>query len=121
MVGPVLTKKTRVLVWITLLGAAVSISTNLLLVPRLGILGAGWAVALSYASMALALFTFTQKNYTLPYEYKKLAAILGVCIATGAVVYVCKGQSAGFVLTLKILLLTLYPVGMWALVRGVRA
>lgn len=121
MVGPVLTKKTRVLVWITLLGAAVSISTNLLLVPRLGILGAGWAVALSYASMALALFTFTQKNYTLPYEYKKLAAILGACIATGAVVYVCKGQSAGFVLTLKILLLTLYPVGMWALVRRVRA
>ena len=78
MVGPVITKKTRVLLWITLLGAAVSITANLTLVPLIGITGAGWAVALSYGAMALALFGFTQKNYPIPYEYKKIA-LIGVC------------------------------------------
>ena len=110
MVGPVLTKKTRVLLWITLLGAAVSITTNLTLVPRLGIVGAGWAVALSYGAMAGALFTFTRKVYPLPYEYKKLAAMGLTVVVTMFCCRVC-GNS----LMVKILLLTLYP-GVMALI-----
>ncbi len=117
MVGPVMTKKTRVLLWITLLGAAVSITTNLTLVPRLGILGAGWAVALSYGAMALALFRFTQKNYTLPYEYKKLSLIALTCVLSGLAVYVCRGQQAGVLLTIKIGLLTLYPLWQWLIIQ----
>ena len=104
MIGPVLTKKTRVLLWITLLGAAVSITTNLTLVPRLGILGAGWAVALSYASMATALFCFTRRVYPIPYEYKKLAALfmLGAAI-------VLAGKFFNNTICAKLILLALYP------------
>lgn len=112
MVGPVLTKKTRVLLWITLLGAAVSITTNLTLVPRLGILGAGWAVALSYASMAGALFTFTHKVYPIPYEYKKLA-LMGLFLLL--IVGICHALGQG--LAIKIILLTLYPVLMAVLLK----
>ena len=117
MVGPVLTKKTRVLMWITLLGAAVSITTNLTLVPHLGITGAGWAVALSYAAMAGALFTFTQKVYPIRYEYKKLAAMALVCLATALL---CRTAQNGILwvgLGTKILLLTLYPLWMWLILR----
>ncbi len=105
MVGPVLTKKTRVLLWITLLGAAVSITTNLTLVPQLGILGAGWAVLLSYATMAVALFCFTQRVYPICYEYKKLAA-LAVLAAVTVVISKMMGGSVG----LKIVLLVCYPL-----------
>lgn len=104
MIGPVLTKKTRVLLWITLLGALVSISTNLTLVPHLGILGAGWAVALSYGAMALALFCFTRRVYPIPYEYKKLAALVVLGTAT---VVLCKAFGDG--LAVKIILLSIYP------------
>ncbi|MBR4682610.1 MAG: oligosaccharide flippase family protein [Elusimicrobiaceae bacterium] len=105
MIGPVLTKKTRVLLWITLLGAAVSITTNLTLVPHIGILGAGWAVALSYASMATALFCFTRRVYPIPYEYKKLAALLLLGAAT-----ILLNKFFGSGIGTKIILLTLYPV-----------
>ncbi|MBR4592227.1 MAG: oligosaccharide flippase family protein [Elusimicrobiaceae bacterium] len=104
MIGPVLTKKTRVLLWITLLGATVSITTNLTLVPSLGILGAGWAVLLSYAAMAGALFCFTRRVYPIPYEYKKLALLF----ITGLLFFFINRWS-GNLLTVKILLLTLYP------------
>ena len=104
MVGPVLTKKTRVLLWITLLGAAVSITTNLTLVPHIGILGAGWAVCLSYGAMAVALFCFTRRVYPITYEYKKLAAlfILGAAV-------VLTNKCSGNVLWVKIILLVIYP------------
>lgn len=104
MIGPVLTKRTRVLLWITLLGAAVSITTNLTLVPRLGILGAGWAVLLSYATMATALFCFTRRVYPIPYEYKKLAALFLLGIAL-----VIINKISGGNIWFKIVSLTLYP------------
>ena len=117
MAAPVLTKKTRVLMWITLLGAAVSITTNLSLVPHIGIVGAGWAVALSYAAMAGALFLFTQKVYPIQYEYKKLAAMAAVCVATAAVSYGFSRCSGWTPLGIKIILLTLYPLWMWLIIR----
>ncbi len=117
MVGPVMTKKTRILLWITLLGAATSITTNLTLVPHIGILGAGWAVTLSYGAMALALFCFTQKHYTLPYEYKKLAAIAFVCIATALLSYVGGKYAPMWSLLFKVCLLTVYPFIMLLVVK----
>lgn len=118
MVGPVMTKKTRVLLWITLLGALTSITTNLTLVPHIGIQGAGWAVALSYGAMALALWRFTQQNYTIPYQYKKLAGLAIACMGSAFLVYVTGKQAPQTVLAVKILLLSIYPVWMWLAVRS---
>lgn len=118
MVGPVMTKKTRVLLWITLLGAVTSITTNLTLVPHIGILGAGWAVTLSYGAMALALFYFTQKNYTLPYEYGKLAFIAITCICVATAVYFSTRFFPTSVLAIKICLLTAYPLAMALIIKN---
>ena len=105
MVGPVITKRTRVLVWITLLGAATSITTNLILVPRIGIVGAGWAVACSYFSMATALFIFTHKNYPLPYQYGKLILLGLLALMIAFISRISAGQ-----LPTKIILLCVYPL-----------
>lgn len=119
MVGPVITKRTRVLMWITLLGAVASITTNLLLVPRVGILGAGWAVAVSYFVMACALFIFTQKAYGVPYEYGKLAGLAGLTLLwTGVVYWAGQNWAEQPLLLLKIGLLCAYPLLAWCLIRG---
>ncbi len=119
MVGPVMTKKTKVLLWITLLGALTSITTNLTLVPHLGILGAGWAVALSYGAMALALFRFTQQNYPIPYELSKLAFLAVACVGTALLVHVVGKYAPQGVLLAKIGLLSVYPLWMWLAVKKV--
>ena len=111
MVGPVITKRTRVLMWITLAGAATSIAVNLLAVPRVGIVGAGWAVAASYFVMACCLFAFTQKVYGVPYEYARLALL--ALLAGGMAAWVCTAAdnfSPRHLLELKIVLLCLYPL-----------
>lgn len=117
MVGPVMTKKTRILLWITLLGALVSITTNLTLVPHIGILGAGWAVALSYGAMALALFRFTQKHYPIPYEYKKVLMLATTCVLTALVAYLVGKNAPQSVLFIKVVLLSVYPLWIWLIVK----
>ena len=117
MIGPVMTKKTRILLWITLLGALVSITTNLTLVPHIGILGAGWAVALSYGTMALALFGFTQKHYRIPYQYGRLAGLATACILSALCVWLANKQNTAYIVPIKIIVLSLYPIWMWLAVR----
>lgn len=121
MVGPVITKRTRVLMWITLGGAITSISVNLLLVPHIGILGAGCAVACSYAVMAACLFTFTQKVYPMPYQYGKLLSLGLLALLTGACVWYGAGHLR-FVhlLGLKIVLLCFYPLAAWLIIRNTK-
>jgi O-antigen/teichoic acid export membrane protein len=89
MVAPVVTKKTAALTHITLLGALTSVAVNITLVPRVGIVGAGWAILASYFVMALSLFIFLQRNYPIKYEYKKLSviALLAFC---GGVLLLCR-------------------------------
>lgn len=104
MIAPVLTKRTRVLMWITLLGAASSILTNFTLVPMVGIIGAGWAIFVSYIVMAVSLFIFLQRNYPLKYEYKKIAFITGVVLVFLALNNLFKNA-----LNAQIILLIIYP------------
>jgi len=123
MVGPVITKKTRVLLWITLLGAAVSIGTNLLLVRRIGILGAGIAVSVSYAAMAFCLWRFTQKNYPIPYEYKKIA-MMGIVLAAEIIcAFVLRGLdlSDRALIGSETALLICYPACMAFILKYVKA
>lgn len=110
MVAPVLTKKTKVLMFITLAGAAASVITNIILVPVIGIVGAGWAIFVSYVVMALALFIFLQRNYPVNYHYKKLSLM-----ACAALLVLMGNMFAGqmppiHALILRIIMLCIYPV-----------
>ena len=120
MVAPVLTKKTTVLMKITLLGAAISILVNIFLVPQIGIIGAGWAIFTSYGVMAFALFIFGQKNYKINYEYKKILLIALLIIAG----YSCGTYFDNFEMVknyiYKIILLCLYPFCVFIILQGKR-
>ena len=105
MIAPVLTKRTRVLMWITLLGAVSSILTNFTLVPMVGIIGAGWAIFVSYIIMAVSLFIFLQRNYPINYEYKKIGFIAGVVL-----VFLALNNMFKNILTVQIILLIIYPL-----------
>ena len=118
MVAPVLTKKTTVLMKITLLGAITSIFVNILIVPHIGILGAGWAILASYFVMALALYIFGQKNYKIDYEYKKIFLIAIIIIAS----FFTGSQFDNFEIKTnyiyKMGLLCLYPICVSIVLRG---
>jgi O-antigen/teichoic acid export membrane protein len=81
-----LSRTTAHLTWPLLAGAVVNIGVNLILIPRCGALGAGWATFLAYGVALLISVVLTRRTHPLPWPWSQLARI-GVCTAVmGAVV-----------------------------------
>ncbi len=63
------------------IGTIVNIGLNLVLVPELGIVGAGVSLVASYAVVLVLMYVFTQRLFHVPYEWGRLAQIAAVAIA----------------------------------------
>jgi len=85
--GLYIQEKTKYFPLVTGAGALVNVAVNLLLIPKLGIMGAALAILASYMTMSALLQYFSQKFYPIAYEYAKLAKILSVVFLTGAAFY----------------------------------
>lgn len=82
-IGLVITKKTTRYPVATALAAAVSVAANAILVRWYGVMGAAWANALAYATLAVVTVTFSQQVYPISYEWGRLLRI----VAAGLVGY----------------------------------
>ena len=58
-------------------GAGANISLNLLLIPVYGIYGAAWATCIAYFVMAALFWLINRRLYPIPYEWGRLARIVG--------------------------------------------
>jgi O-antigen/teichoic acid export membrane protein len=124
-VGIGISKEARYYPLITAAAAAANVVANLLLIPRLGILGAAWATVLSYAVMAGLGLAVSQRLYPLPLQWSRFAATA----AAAAVSYLVSRlapASIGPALAVKAAALAAYPVlvavlGRWPLPGGLRA
>lgn len=89
-----------------------NVALNLLLVPPLGIVGAGLALVASYLVVVALMYWFTERLFPVPYEWGRLARVLFVAaalVALGGLVMPTSGF-AGLVGRLALALL--YPVGL---------
>jgi len=97
------------------LGALVSnVVLNLLLVPPLGIVGAGLALVGSYLVVVALMYWFTERLFPVPYEWGRLARVLfaaAALIAFGELALPAAGF-AGFLGRLALGLL--FPVALFA-------
>jgi O-antigen/teichoic acid export membrane protein len=66
-------------------GLIANVALNLILVPPLGIVGAGLALVASYLVVLALMYGFTQRLFPVPYEWGRLARItLTVAVLVGA-------------------------------------
>lgn len=97
------------------LGAlVVNVALNLILVPPLGIVGAGLALVASYLVVLGLMYAFTQRLFPVPYEWGRLLrVVLTVAAIVGlAELLVPTEGAAGFLL--RAALLAAYPLALWA-------
>lgn len=66
--GIFIAEKTGKLAKITLIGAAVTLVMNIILVPLLGMTGSAWATLSSYFVMAALIYYYSVKSYKVPYN-----------------------------------------------------
>jgi O-antigen/teichoic acid export membrane protein len=96
--------------WITLIGTAITIVINYLFIPTYGYMACAWATFFCYGSMMVASFMWGQKEYPVPYAWKKLIAYIVIVVL---LFFIHKGitnfwKSDWFSLTVASLLTALY-------------
>ncbi len=98
----------------TIAALVANVALNLILVPPLGIAGAGLALVASYVVVLALMYGFTQRLFPVPYQWGRLARIVLV-----AAVLVGAGEllmpTSGFAGLLgRAVLLAAYPVALFA-------
>jgi len=68
--------KTSAGAYITLTGAAITIIINYFFIPRYSYMACAWATFFCYGSMMVFSFVWGQKEYKVPYPWKKLCAYI---------------------------------------------
>lgn len=94
----------------TLGATAANVGLNLLLVPPLGIVGAGIALVLSYLVVLALMYVFTQRLFPVPYEWGRLLRVVGLAvlvIAAGELISPTQGLPG---LAARVVFAGLYPL-----------
>ena len=71
-----LSHSTRAGAYITLIGAALTLAINYLFIPAYSYMACAWATFVCYGSMMVISFVWGQKEYRIPYAWKKLIAYM---------------------------------------------
>ncbi|HTL08458.1 MAG TPA: oligosaccharide flippase family protein [Chitinophagaceae bacterium] len=74
------TNKTMTGAYITLAGAAITLSINYFFIPLYSYTACAWATFLCYGSMMVMSFVLGQKYYYVPYAWKKLLAYMVIVV-----------------------------------------
>jgi O-antigen/teichoic acid export membrane protein len=99
----------------TVAGMLVNVALNLALIPPLGIVGAGLALAGSYLVVIVLMYAFTHRLFPVPYEWGRLGMLVGVTatvIAAGELLLPKDGISAWVT---RIVAWLALPLALWAL------
>lgn len=75
-----ITDKTRVGAYISVLGAAITLALNFLLIPHWSYVGSAVATLAAYSAMMLISYFLGKKHYPIPYNLKKMGLYLGCSI-----------------------------------------
>ncbi|MBL0105658.1 MAG: polysaccharide biosynthesis protein [Bacteroidetes bacterium] len=75
-----LTGKTVWGAWISVIGAAITLLFNFLLIPKMGYMGAAWTTLICYASMMVISYFLGKKHYPVPYELVPFFYFIGLAV-----------------------------------------
>jgi O-antigen/teichoic acid export membrane protein len=98
----------------TLAALAANVVLNLILVPPLGIVGAGLALVASYVVVLALMYGFTQRLFPVPYQWGRLARIVLVAAALVAAGELLMPTSGFAGLLGRAVLLAAYPALLFA-------
>lgn len=80
-IGIYIAKKTKLIALSSGIAAGINLIANFLLIPRFGMVGAGWATAISYLALTTLYFWWSQKLIYLKIDWAKVVRILVVGFA----------------------------------------
>ncbi len=103
-----LTDKTKMGAYISLVGAAVTLLLNFLLIPTMSYYGSAIATIAAYGSMMIISYQMGKNIYPIPYDFPKIFSYLGLTILMSAVSFYIPLVRESYLFKTLILSLFLY-------------
>ena len=98
--------KTKIGAYISLIGAAVTLLLNFLLIPTMSYYGSALATIAAYGSMMIISYQMGKSKYPIPYDFPKIFSYLGLTILFSVISFYIPLVRENYLL--KIILLTLF-------------
>ena len=100
--------KTKVGAYISLVGAAVTLLLNFLLIPIMSYMGSAIATIAAYGSMMIISYQLGKNKYPIPYDFPKIFSYLGITITLSAVSFYVPYVRENYLLKMVLLSFFLY-------------
>jgi O-antigen/teichoic acid export membrane protein len=98
----------------TLAALAANVALNLILVPPLGIVGAGLALVASYVVVLALMYGFTQRLFPVPYQWGRLARVVLTAAVLAGAGELLMPTSGALGLLGRAALFAAYPIALFA-------
>lgn len=95
---------------IVVLGSLLNIGLNVILIPQIGVYGAPISMITSLIVMIFITYFFSQKEYFIPYEVKKIFTIILIGFSYYLIGNILDSFSLIISIPLKLLLLLIFPI-----------
>ncbi|MGC4040976.1 MAG: polysaccharide biosynthesis C-terminal domain-containing protein [Flavobacterium sp.] len=100
--------RTKVGAYISLVGAAVTLLLNWLLIPSMSYYGSAIATLAAYGSMMVISYKMGQKHYPIPYDFKRIFSYLGLTVLFSAISFYIPVLRGNYLVKILLLALFLY-------------
>jgi O-antigen/teichoic acid export membrane protein len=100
--------KTKVGAYISLIGAAVTLLLNFLLIPIMSYMGSAIATIAAYGTMMVISYQMGKKKYPIPYDFPKIFSYLGLTILLSAISFYIPYLRENYLVKFGLLTLFLY-------------
>ncbi len=100
--------KTRIGAYISLIGAAITLILNWLLIPTMSYYGSAIATIAAYGSMMIISYKWGQYHYPIPYDFNKIFSYLGLTILFSAISFYIPYLRENYPVKIVLLALFLY-------------
>lgn len=82
-----LTDKTKIGAYISIVGAAVTLALNFILIPTMSYYGSAIATIAAYGSMMIISYQMGKTQYPIPYDFPKIFSYLGLSVVLSAIAF----------------------------------
>ena len=100
--------KTKIGAYISLVGAAITLFLNWLLIPSMSYYGSAIATIAAYGSMMIISYKLGQKYYPIPYDFNKIFSYLGLTLVFSAVSFYIPSLRENYFVKIILLAVFLY-------------
>ena len=100
--------KTRIGAYISLVGAAITLILNWLLIPSMSYYGSAIATIAAYGSMMIISYKWGQYHYPIPYDFNKIFSYLGLTILFSAISFYIPILRENYLVKFGLLVVFLY-------------